>query len=87
MTTAVRAKDIKYNFKEICTRIISGETLIVPRPKNENIVLISEKEYQKLEKIKKNAEYLASLDRGNKDIAEGRKIYKTMDELEELINS
>ena len=40
---AIKTRDIKYNFKELCARIIGGETMIVSRPKNENIVLISER--------------------------------------------
>ncbi len=63
MITAVKAKDVKYRFKELCTRIIGGETMLVSRPKNENIVLISETEYAELEKARRNTEYLASIDK------------------------
>ena len=60
---AVKTHDLKYNFKTICNRVFSGETMIVSRPKNENIVLISEKKYQELEDAKANAEYLSKIDR------------------------
>ena len=53
---AIKTRDIKYNFKELCARIIGGETMIVSRPKNENIVLISEREYSELDRIRKNNE-------------------------------
>ena len=63
MITAVKAKDVKYRFKELCSRIIGGETIIVSRPQNENIVLLSETEYTDLERARQNAEYLSSIDR------------------------
>lgn len=39
----------------------NGEPVIVSRKENKNVVIISEAEYNKLEKAKKNAEYLATL--------------------------
>lgn len=60
---AVKSKDIKQNFKAFCDRAFSGETLIISRPKNKNVILISEREYAELEKAKRNAEYLSKLDR------------------------
>lgn len=44
--------------------VINGETLIVSRPKNENVVILSEKEYNELQKAKHNTEYMAKLQRG-----------------------
>ena len=60
---AVKGTDLKNNFKELCDRVFLGETIIVSRPKNENIVLISEREFAEYEKAKRNAAYLAKLDR------------------------
>ena len=64
---AVNSMDVRDNFKAFCDKVFMGETLIVSRPKNENIVMMSESEYNELMKAKKNAEYLAMLD---KSIAE-----------------
>ena len=36
----------------------SGEPVIVSRKENKNVVIISESEYNELEKAKKNVEYL-----------------------------
>lgn len=36
---AVKSMDVRDNFKSLCDKVFKGETLIVPRPKNENIVL------------------------------------------------
>ena len=60
---AVKSMDVRENFKEWCNKVIGGETLIVSRPRNENVVIVSEKEYNEMAKAKRNAEYLAMLDR------------------------
>ncbi len=52
-------------------RFFRGETLIVSRPKNENIVMMSESEYNEIMKAKRNAEYLAMLD---KSMAETKQV-------------
>lgn len=47
---AVTARDLRSNFKEIADDINDyDETVIVARPKNKNIVLISQKEYDSLQ--------------------------------------
>ncbi|MEH2943692.1 type II toxin-antitoxin system Phd/YefM family antitoxin [Lachnospiraceae bacterium KK002] len=76
---AVKSMDVRENFKEWCNKVTGGETLVVSRPKNENVVIISEKEYNEMIKVKINAEYLAVLDRGYADIAQGKGITKTDD--------
>ena len=35
---AVKSMDVRGHFKEWCDKVFSGETLIISRPKNENIV-------------------------------------------------
>ena len=60
---AVKGTTVKNDFKNICDRVFKGEVYIISRPKNENVVLVSEREYAELERIKKNAEYLAKIDR------------------------
>ena len=50
---AIKTADLTQNFKEIANQIIAGETVVVSRPKNENIVLITEKEYNDLNKSRK----------------------------------
>ena len=59
---AVKSMDVRDNFKEWCNKVINGETLIVSRPKNENVVIVSEEEYNNLLKAKRNEEYLKKLD-------------------------
>ena len=69
---AVKGRDIKQNFKEMCDMVFGGETLIISRPRNENVVLISERKYEELEKARRNAEYLAKIDRGFDQIRAGK---------------
>ena len=79
---AVRSMDVRDNFKSLCDKVFNGETLIISRPKNENVVMISEAEYNKIIKVQKNAEYLAMLDKSIKEAEAGKFIVKTPDELE-----
>ncbi len=60
---AVKGTTVKNDFKNICDRVFKGEVFIISRPKDENVVMVSEREYTELERIKRNAEYLAKIDR------------------------
>ncbi len=57
--------------------------MIVSRPKNENIVMMSEAEYNEIMKAKRNAEYLVMLDKSMAEAEAGGFITKTIDELGE----
>ena len=50
--------DVRDNFKSFCDKVFSGETLIVSRPKNENIVMMSESEYNEIMKAKTKLQIL-----------------------------
>ena len=78
---AVKSMDVRENFKSLCDKGFRGETLIVSRPKNENIVMMSESEYNEIMKAKRNAEYLAMLDKSMAEAEAGGFITKTVDEL------
>nr|WP_178630103.1 type II toxin-antitoxin system Phd/YefM family antitoxin [uncultured Mediterraneibacter sp.] len=78
---AVKSMDVRDNFKALCDKVFKGETLIVSRPKNENIVMMSETEYNNIMKAKRNAEYLAMLDNSMAEAEAGGFITKTLDEL------
>ncbi len=78
---AVKSIDIRDNFKSFCDKVFNGETLIISRPKNENIVMISESEYNEMMKAKRNADYLAMLDKSMAEAETGGLIAKTMEEL------
>ena len=76
---AVKSMDVRENFKSLCDKVFRGETLIVSRPKNENIVMMSES--NEIMKAKRNAEYLAMLDKSMAEAEAGGFITKTVDEL------
>ncbi len=78
---AVKSMDVRENFKSLCDKVFRGETLIVSRPKNENIVMMSESEYNEIMKAKRNAEYLTMLDKSMAEAEAGGFIIKTVDEL------
>ncbi len=78
---AVKSTNVRDNFKEYCDKISNGETIVISRPRNENIYMINEVEYNKLQKAKQNAEYLAKLDKAEEQIKNGQVVMKTMEEL------
>lgn len=77
----VRAVEFRDNFKGVCDMVACGETVVVPRPHRKNVVLISEEEYNEMDRTRRNAEYLAKIKQGFQDIKDGKSITKTMDEL------
>lgn len=84
MTTATVATDLKSNLKHYIERALSGDSIIITRPKRKNVVLISEEEYNELQKIKQNSEYMYKLNTSIQQAKEGKVVIKTMEELEKL---
>ncbi len=80
---AVKSMDVRDNFKDWCNKVTNGETVIISRPKNENIVMLSEKEYNEMLKAKRNAEYLTMLDKSISEAEKGGFVIKTIAELED----
>ena len=78
---AVKSANVRDNFKEWCEKISMGETVVISRPRNENIYMINEEEYNELQKAKRNVEYLAMLDKRMERLNRGEGIHKTMEEL------
>jgi len=81
---ALRTMDLRNDFKKVSDLVNSGETVLITRPRNENLVVLSEREYNELDKARRNAEYLAKLDESMRQAAQGRVIVKTMEELESM---
>ena len=46
---AVKPSQMRENFKALCDRVVDGETIIVSRPNNKNVVIMSEKEYNAMQ--------------------------------------
>ena len=51
---AVKSMDVRDNFKKLCDMVFHGETLVISRPRNENVVMVSESEYNEMMKAKRN---------------------------------
>lgn len=61
---AANFSTVRENFKSYCDKVTDkGETLIVTRKDEKNVVLLSLEEYNAMLKAAKNAQYLAKLDR------------------------
>lgn len=78
---AVKSIDIRDNFKALCDKVFDGETLIISRPKNKNVVMMSEQEYNEMLKAKRNADYLAMLDKSMAEAEQGKFIVKDLKDL------
>lgn len=84
--TVAKQMDVRFNIKKYFDMAFGGEPVIVPRKNNHNVVIVSEEDYKAMEKARRNAEYLAKLDRAEEDLKAGRVIVKTMEELEAMAN-
>ena len=81
---AVKSVNVRDNFKEWCDKISKGETVVISRPRNENIYMINEAEYNALQKAKRNAEYLAMIDESTSQLERGETISFTLEELQAM---
>lgn len=81
---AVKSVNVQDNFKEWCDKISMGETVVISRPRNENIYMISETEYKALQKAKRNAEYLSKIDKSVENHEKGDTISFSMEELKAM---
>ena len=86
MITATVATDLKANLKYYIDKAVKGDSVIITRPKRKNVVLISEEEYNELQRIKRNSEYMYKLNQSIKQAEDGKIIVKTMEELEAMAN-
>jgi len=51
---AIKTADLTQNFKRIAEIVLGGEKILISRPKNENLVILTEKEYNQMEKSRQN---------------------------------
>ncbi|MDL2264587.1 type II toxin-antitoxin system Phd/YefM family antitoxin [Synergistaceae bacterium OttesenSCG-928-I11] len=78
---AIKPTQMRDNFKSICDQVVGGEIVIVSRPNNENVVVVSEKEFNDMRKAARNAEYLATIDKSMEELKHGGFVIKTLEEL------
>ena len=73
--------DIRDNIKNFFDIAFNGEVVFVPRIGNKNVYIISQGEYEDLQKAKRNEEYLAMLDRSFAQVKNGETVALSIDEL------
>lgn len=83
---ATKQMDVRANIKKYFDIAFAGEPVIVSRKENKNVVIVSEAEYNDLQKAKRNAEYLAMIDRSFAQLERGEVVNKTMEELRSMEN-
>lgn len=74
---------LMYN-DSICAKVFEGEVVMLSRPKKQNLVMVSEAEYNFLEKARRNLDYLNMLDESDRQLASGKVVEKSMEELESM---
>lgn len=85
MAVIVKTNDIVSKFKEYVDKAVKeNEIITVSRPKNENVVIVSEKEFQENVKAKRNMEYLAMLKASDEQYRADKVVVKTLDALKEI---
>ena len=85
--TVAKQADIRANMKKYFDLAYEGETIIVPRKENRNVVILSETEYKRMDKARRNAEYLTMLEESAQELKAGKVVIKTMAELEAMAES
>lgn len=70
---AVNYSTIRNNLKSYCDEATdNGETVIVTRKGEKNVVILSLEKYNQIMKAARNAEYLAMIDRGLEQLENGK---------------
>ena len=70
---AVNYTTLRNKLKNYCDEAVEkNQTIIVTRKEEKNVVMLSLEKYNRMMKIINNAEYLAMIDRGVKQLAAGK---------------
>ena len=78
---AVNYSTIRNSFKDYCDKATNGEEVIVTRKEEKNVVIISLEKYNQMLKEINNVKFLMKLQQSFDDIAKGKVVIKTLDEL------
>lgn len=82
---AVKPTQVREQFKSICDKVVrNNEIVVVPRAKEENVVIVSEKQYNVMLKAIKNAAYLDMVDESIEQLESGNFVIKTLEELRQM---
>jgi antitoxin YefM len=81
---ALKTVDIRNDFKRVSDIVSGGEPVLISRPHNNNLVVLSEQTYNDLARARRNADYLEKAERSIQELADGKVVVKTMDDLEAM---
>jgi antitoxin YefM len=70
-------------FLQVYRYLNQGKKVILSAPRK-SLVVMSEAEYQELDKARRNQEYLDKIDQGMRDVEAGRGIVVSLEKLEEM---
>ena len=79
---ATKPLDLRSNLKKYMDFAFHGNPVVIARP--ENVVMLSEQEYNELAKAKQNAEYLQRIDHSYEQLAKNQTISFSLEELQEM---
>ena len=85
---AIKTADLTQDFKKIADRIVAGETVLVSRPRNENLVVITEREYNELNESRKKlalARFRENIKSMQKKSIKNETADMAMDEIDSII--
>ena len=83
----VKQSDVRANMKRYLDMAAAGEYVLIPRAGNQNVALISQEAYRLYLEYKRelnNREYLAMIKQSEAQLADGKLVTKTIEELEEM---
>jgi prevent-host-death family protein len=75
---AIKAMEMRNKFKLYCDKVVSGETVIVTRKGNHNVVVLSESAYNNLLKAARNSAYLDMIDKSMAELEQGGFVPKSL---------
>ncbi|MBR1810859.1 MAG: type II toxin-antitoxin system Phd/YefM family antitoxin [Clostridia bacterium] len=82
---AVNYSTLRENLKTYCDKVTdAGETVVVTRKDEKNVVIISLEEWNTLQKMAKKVEYFQLIDPSDTGIDPDRVLSKIMDELKSI---
>jgi len=81
---AIKTADLTQDFRRIATLVTNGEIVIISRPRNENLVVITEKEYNELERLRQNVQYLVKLGESLKQAKNGNVTIYTKEQMKAM---
>ena len=86
---AIKTSDVTQDFKNIADRVTGGERVLISRPRNENIIMITEREFNELDKLRQKNTDKRTLKDVLRDTQEQARINGTseltMDDIDDII--